>query len=255
VSKPNEVPFHGLFLPEDGLNADLEPEPILKIFVSRFESRGKVRVPQAFSPDELREPSDIFARFGGGSYELEARRHNGTIYAKRIVNFPGPSKDLVDPTAAETPAATLEPARPIPSGIDPMLAMMMQQQQDAAMRSQALILGLATAFAPVIAAMVSKGGEKAPGSSPAELITAIAAMATANKPPPPAPPTPLSEVLALQKAIDDNAARRVEGINDQARRNAPEESVGDTIKSIVEAAGPLLMALPTVAPALPKLGP
>ena len=254
MSKPADLAYHGLFLPEEGLNQDFEAEPIGKIYVKRFDAGGESRVPQWFSPDALREPSDIFTRWGGGSYEVVARRPDGSIYAKRLYTFPGAPKPLVDPAAAPASSAALEPSRAIPAGIDPMLAMMMQQQNDAAARSQALILGLATAFAPVVAALVA-GKKEEHGSSPAELITAIAAMAQANKPAPPAPPTPLSEVLTLNKIIREEANAQSNAAADQAKRNAPEESIGDTIKTVIEAAGPLLMALPSVAPVVPKLGP
>jgi len=254
LSPPNKPAYHGLFLPEDGLNSDFEPETIGKIFVQRFEAGGTVRVPQWFPPDALREPADLFARFGGGTYEAIARRPDGSIYAKRLYSFPGEPKALVDPsTTSPSTTHNAAPSAPPPAGLDPMIAMMMQNADAAAARSQAMILGLVTALAPVLAAVV--GGQKPNGSSPAELIAAMAQMQTANRPPPPPPPTPLSEVLAIQRAIDEAATVRTAAATAQARSLQPEESTADTIRAIAEAAGPLLLAFPQGAAALPKLTP
>jgi len=239
-----EIAFHGLFLPEDGLNPDFVAEPFAKIFVARYEKNGRVRVPQWFPPEALREPADLFARFGGGTYEVEARRVNGTVYAKRMFSFPGEAKALVDPTESYAPTPTAAPAAngssapATPPGLDPMFAMMMQMQA----RQQELMLGMFGTLGTVLAAAISGGGSK--GSSPAEIMQAMAAMQTATRPPAPPPPTPLAEVLGLQRAIEEAATSRTEAARATARSLAPEESTGETIRAIVEAAGPLLMALP-----------
>jgi hypothetical protein len=252
TTRPQEVPYHGLFLPDDGLNPEFEPEPFAKIFVARFEQSGKVRVPQWFPPEALREPSDLFVRFGGGTYEVEARRANGSIYAKRLYSFPGDPKALVDPTATPASAPQLAPApAPLPPGLDPMIAMMMQNADAAAARSQAMILGLVTALAPVLAAVV--GGQKPNGSSPAEMMQAFAALTQASKPPPAPPPTPLAEVLAVQRAIDDAAALRTSAATQQARSLQPEESTIDMIRAVAEVAGPLLMSGGAAGIPVPKL--
>jgi len=235
------VAYHGLFLPEDGLNDQFEPEPIGKIYVKRFDASGVTNVPQWFSPDGLREPADLFVRWGGGSYEVTARRPDGSIYAKRLYSFPGPPKAIVDPSAIEaTPTSNAAPTHAPPPGLDPMIAMLMQQSAEAAARSQAMILGLVTALAPVLAAVV--GGQKEKGSSPAEMMQAFAALTAANKPPPSAPPTPLAEVLNLQRAIDEAASLRTQAAAQTARALQPEESTADTIRAIAEVAAPLLMA-------------
>ena len=254
MTRPLDVPFHGLFLPDDGLNPDFEPEPFVKIFVARFEQSGKVRVPQWFPPEALREPSDLFLRFGGGTYEVEARRANGSIYAKRLYSFPGDPKALVDPTAGPAPTTSAPPLAPaaLPPGLDPMIAMLMQNADNAAARSQAMILGLVTALAPVLAAVVG-GAKPANGSSPAEMLQAFAALTQANKPPPAPPPTPLAEVLAVQKAIDEAAALRTSAATQQARSLQPEESTIDMIRAVAEVAGPLLMSGGGGALPIPKL--
>lgn len=246
TAKPTAA-FHGLFLPEDGLNQDFEPEPIGKIFVTRFESSGKVRVPRHFLPEELRAPEDVYARFGGGTYEVEARRQDGSIYAKRLVTFPGEPKALVDPsTTASAPAAPAAPLAVSHSGMDPTLAIVLQMSQ----QNSQMMMAMMQTLGSVMAAAIS--GNSSKGSSPAELLSAFAQVTAANKPPPPPPPTPLAEVLTMQDTLEKMAERRATAVADAAKASAPEESTAESVKSIVEAVGPLLMALPTgPAPKLP----
>lgn len=259
---PAEAPYHGLFLPEDGLNPDFSPEPIGRIYVRRFESTGAVNVPAWFSPDALREPADVFARWGGGSYEVVARRANGSIYAKRLLQLPGPSKAIADPTIADAPSAPSAPplpSAPTPTGLDPTLAIVLQMSQQ---QSQ-MMLGVFSTIGTIMAAAIGKPAANAPSSTPAEMMAAMAQMMTATRPPAPAAPTPLAEVLALQSAIDDAASARSTAAASIARSTVPEESTADTIRAIAEVAGPLLMSLPrpsvgavasTVAAIAPKLG-
>lgn len=249
--KPDAA-YHGLFLPEDGLNPDFEAEPIAKIFVTRYEHGGKMRVPRHFAPEELRELADVFQRFGGGTYELEARRADGTVYAKRMHTLPGEAKALVDPSAAgaSSHVGTVAAAPPAVTHTDPTLAMM-QMMMASQQENSRMMMGMFQVLGTVLAAAVAGGKHDGKESSPAEMIAAMAQLTTATRAPPPPPPTALSEVLAVQDAIEKVAERRTEAAQAAAKALAPppdEESIGDTLKGIVEAAGPLVMSLASAAP-------
>ena len=88
--------YHGLFLPEDGVSADdYEPEPIMQIEVTRRDPSGPKRIPRAFAPGEIPNHQALYDLFGGGVYELLARRSNGQTYAKRLITLAGAPKPIL----------------------------------------------------------------------------------------------------------------------------------------------------------------
>lgn len=99
---------HPLFTRRD---EDEEAPRVVHFHVKRFEKSGPVWCPMRFKGEEIRDLSELYDRFGGGSYELVAYNEKG-ISAKRLYTLPGPSKALVEGTAAETPAAAAAPFAP-----------------------------------------------------------------------------------------------------------------------------------------------
>jgi len=92
--KPTQTP-HQLFLPESDSDPHVYTEDIGQINVRRLEPGGYVQATRAFSPQELGDLQALHGLFGGGRYELFARRATGQIMRKVLVTLPGPSKPMI----------------------------------------------------------------------------------------------------------------------------------------------------------------
>ena len=149
--------------------------------------KKKVTLTNQWEPEELQTPADILEAVGGvgGTYELIGRGQKHQIIDRAMFTLKGP-KDHAPPAPAQAqaqpatpPAVTMAPAPTmqaqgiiIPSNMDPnvamVISMMAMQNQNAQFNAQnqtAMITGLATAFAPVIGAAMSRPGMAgAPGS-------------------------------------------------------------------------------------------
>lgn len=137
------APAHPLFPPLD----DAKDPPVFeRIGVSRLESRGPVWVPRSFAPEEIQDLDDLYARFGGGTYELVARAAaTQRIVARRVYTIPGKSKPLDGEPAAEAAAPTPVPQFVAPSDRNEdrflaLITLMMQQQA----QSQQMMMQLIT---------------------------------------------------------------------------------------------------------------
>lgn len=238
-----KLEFHPLFLPDENSPEDFAPGAIAYIWISRWEKGGKIRVPQRFKPEQLRDLTDITSRFGGGDYELEARVAEGQIYAKRQYSLPGVPKALA-PDEAETSAAMVPSSSPAaaPSSMDPMIAIVLEMGR----QNQALMLGMFNSIASVAAAVLARPvpapPAPPPSSSPAEMMSAVASLVGATRPPAPPPPTPMSEVLGIMNAVDKAAEQRTEAARAAAKDLEPGESTADVVKAVSEAAMPLIAA-------------
>jgi hypothetical protein len=96
------LPYHELFeLPEGTPPEDFQPiaPNDIKISVTRYDPDGPTRAHRKFTGSEIRSLETLHAMFGRGFYELEARRLDGTFYARRNYKIEGdPSKPLNPPT-------------------------------------------------------------------------------------------------------------------------------------------------------------
>ncbi len=256
------VRFHPLFEPEDGVSSeDFAPEPFAAILVARLETSGRVRVPRRFSPDELPDLDAVFARFGGGVYELEARRADGTIYARRMRTLPGASKALVDSsTVPDAPAAAAAPTSPeraplvaggvdgsplgmLAGRVDPMVLLLLhmsdQQSRNNATMMQTIVAALAGRPVP----------PPPPGPDLAGILTGIGSIVGAMKP---AAPSPVGEVLQIQKLIREEATAQSDAATRIADARAPEADTAETVAKVVHTVAPLLSLLPK-APGVPPV--
>ena len=278
---PNGVPgsdhgqkFHELFGPEDGVSPpDYRPEPIKSIFVTRFDTTGPVQALRPFSPVELTGNASIIQRFGGGTYLLTARREDGTIYTKRQITLPGPSKSMTgddQPAQAQpgvAPAANGAPALPptvVPGMMsgDPMqflLAFMMQQnaQQQQQQLAQMTMLGQV-----MVAAISGKGSDAGEAAKlVAETMKSTIEMMKASIPPPAPQAVPLSPVSAVKEMLE--VARMINPPpKPPPAPPALEERASDVIKALAEGIGPFVQmavsasgAAKALAPAAPIAGP
>jgi len=239
--------FHTLFAPIDGVSSpDYMPEPIAKIFVTRFESRGQVQALRPFRPEELQDNSSVHARFGGGTYELVARREDGTIYAKRLITLEGEPKSMNgEPMPAPNAAQPNVGGVPLPSpppqtgGENTMMSFMMQTN-----------ITMMTMLGNVMVAMVSgaKNDAAAQAAAMGESMKATievmkSAMPVAPPPPPQASPVAmLKEVLEVQKLIQPQAP---------PPPKPKEETTSDIIAALGGALGPFMQLAAGAAQAAP----
>lgn len=228
--------FHTLFAPIDGVSSpDYEPEPIAKIFVTRFESRGQVQALRPFRPEELQDNASVYARFGGGTYELVARREDGTIYAKRLITLEGDPKSMNgEPVqAAAAPGAPTVggvplPNPPAPAGGDTMLHYMMQTN-----------ITMMTMLGNVMVAMVSGGKSDAAAQAAAmgETMKATIEVMKGAMPAPQAPAPQASPVAQLKELLE------VQNLIKPAPPPPPkpkEETTSDIISALGGALGPFM---------------
>lgn len=95
---------HNLFLSLSGDDDDESEGPeIHLLYVRRKESIGWLYIPGEFTPDELPDIGTLYARFGGGSYEIIARNSRGQITARQIWELAGAPLPLV-PAPPSVPA-------------------------------------------------------------------------------------------------------------------------------------------------------
>ena len=242
---PPKLEFHPLFLPDENSPEDFKPGHIVSIFLYRWERGGRIRIPQRFKPEQLREYTDITTRYGGGDYEIEARVEGGAIYSRRQVSLPGAPKALApdeETSATSTAIAPSSTPSPALSTMDPMLAIVLEMGR----QNQVMMLGMFNSIASVAAAVLGRPAPPppapAPSSSPAEMMSAVASLVGATRPAAPPPPTPMSEVLGVMNAIDKAAEQRTQAARDAARDLEPGESTADVVKAVSEAAMPLLAA-------------
>jgi len=141
--------YHPLFSPEEG-DSDFEPEAFARIEVKRLECNGPLRNVEKsgtrcmrfFRPEELEAPEQFQREFGGGSYEVGARRADGTYYKQRWIQAPGDSKVMPGTETGAVFAPTAGPTAgangvPMPPGIDPNMAYWMQMQELQRQRDEA----------------------------------------------------------------------------------------------------------------------
>lgn len=122
--------FHGLF-------PDAHTSEIGWIEVRRVEAGRFISSPAKWDPRELESIEELGAIYGGGDYELFAKRPNGQVLTRSKVVLPGPPRSL-DPRSpgaavAAVPApqqhATPVAQAPIDGGMTQMFFQMMMQQQ------------------------------------------------------------------------------------------------------------------------------
>ena len=230
--------YHGLFLPEDGVSADdYEPEPIMQIEVTRRDPSGPKRIPRAFAPGEIPNHQALYDLFGGGVYELLARRSNGQTYAKRLITLAGAPKpilalDLEQPSPiATTPHAYQQPPQQQQGGLteSAMFSLLIANMQES-QRAMASVM---------VAAMTAQGSR---GESAADTMkTLLPLLAPLMQPHPPAAPssTPLREVLEVSKLIREEARSQSEA-RERATPATPDDTAGQ-IRGIIEAVAPVIL--------------
>lgn len=230
--------YHGLFLPEDGVSADdYEPEPIMQIEVTRRDPSGPKRIPRAFAPGEIPNHQALYDLFGGGVYELLARRSNGQTYAKRLITLAGASKPILALDLEQSSQITTTPHA---------YQQAPQQQQGGLTESAMFSLLIANmqesqrAMASVmVAAMSAQAGR---GESAADTMkTLLPLLAPLMQPHPPAAPssTPLREVLEVSKLIREEARSQSEA-RLAATPPTPDDTAGQ-IRGIIEAVAPVIL--------------
>ena len=226
----SERAFHPLFMPEPGISApDFKPEPIWGIFVVRFEATGPVHALRRYLPTELVGHESIYAIFGGGSYELTARKEGGSIYAKRQFTLPGDSKPMVPQETAKqnAPAQAPQPqmAPPIQHA-DPTVAMLGLIMP--------MITGMMTTMGTVMAAAISGRSESASDVSKtiAESMRSGAEVFSKMMP---APQPPQDPFLAAKNALEFVKLARDAG--QQPKPLTPKETTSDIIGAISGAVG------------------
>lgn len=201
--------YHPLFLPLDGQEEEFKPEEFRAIVVYRID-RGSVRVNKgSYTPAELLSEADIFARFGGGQYELVARRPNGTVYARRPYMFDGPPRDVVQPAQGAPQTAPTQALAPAVSGdrelalitlfmqimqkssddTKQLLAAMMQSQQQSSAQSQQMMIALLSS-------------QQNAGASSTQAMSSVLGQVLSTKLQPGADPVAMAtKVIELSKAV------------------------------------------------------
>jgi hypothetical protein len=120
-------------------------DPIAWINVTRLEGGGYVYAPQKFEPDALQDLQDLADRFGGGAYELIAKRANGTVRDRQRYRLPGASLPLTGDAPQPSPAPAFTP--PAAGGGDRSeLLAMMQMFMQANMQNTQLTMQMVTAL-------------------------------------------------------------------------------------------------------------
>jgi hypothetical protein len=196
---------HTLFPPPDG--SDAAPEAFAQIHVTRLETAGPVGALQWFAPNELEDLSAIAARFGGGVYELVARRADGTVYRRiRTPKVPGPMKSM---GGEEIPPANPPPVAGAPgTPSDPMHVMMgmfqwmAQQQQTAHQQMVQMMFQQQSQAQAQLTAMITamQGGKTDVGA----LVSSVAEVFKQAQPPAQPMQNPLDQargVVELAKSL------------------------------------------------------
>jgi hypothetical protein len=186
TSKSELPPYHELFELEEGKTPKEFPPPqnfsAVKMWVKRFGPNGHEECPRPWLLSEIPDRATFYDIFGGGRYEIEGRRLDGTFYARRTLMLVGDPKPLVPKSAQETAPPAAPPAAPggfsIPgmggmgdafamaSG-NPMalLILIMMQNADRAEQRAERQAQMSIENMKVIASMF--GGQNRPGTDPA----------------------------------------------------------------------------------------
>jgi hypothetical protein len=181
---------HPLFNFEDPDDTEKRKRNIAYINIMACEpGKKKITLTNQWEPEELQTPADVLEAVGGvyGTYELIGRGTKHQIMDRQMISLGAPKGHVPPPPPAPAqppppPVVTMAQAPTmqasgiiIPSTMDPnvamVISMMAMQNQNAQFNAQnqtAMITGLATAFAPVIGAALSRPGVAgAPGSQQA----------------------------------------------------------------------------------------
>ena len=257
--------FHPLFPKEPESPDDYEPEEFARIKVIRMAAygplakfeRGTVTVPRMYTPEELDSLERFYELFGGGSYEIRAQRDNGQFYTRRTLVLAGDSKSLVPdlgnvngPGIAATSMG--EGSSGVPSGLDPMTAMLFQMMMKSEERAlaqaaedrraqaardatnQQTLATIITAVAGIAGSWIASSGNK---ENVLDSVRALAELTRANQPPAP----PVSASAAIKETLETSRLIR-EAAASQSQA-APEESASSIIKSVGEVAAPFVMKM------------
>lgn len=143
---PEGAECHGLFLPETERDKPISVNAIGRISVKRIHPFEET-APSTFGPNDLRSPADLQERWGGGVYQVTARRHDGTILpgAHRRHTMQGKAFAFAAGARERAEAADAATADPMGMGknVDPTIAIMlatlerMSSQQNAVMERMA----------------------------------------------------------------------------------------------------------------------
>jgi hypothetical protein len=225
----SEKSFHPLFMPEPGISSpDFKPEPIWRIFVTRLEAMGPVQALRGYLATELTGNESIYAHFGGGTYDLTARREGGSIYAKRQFTIPGDPKPMVAiPERKEQPPQALAPVQaPVQQHTDPALAMFGLIMP--------MMTGMMTTMGTVMAAAISgKSESSAEISRTISESMRVGAEAMAKMIPPPAPQQ--SPFQAGKEALE--FAKLARDLGAQPKPTPPKETTSEIIGAVAGAVG------------------
>jgi hypothetical protein len=123
-----EADLHPLFA-----DHELSNEEIGFLEVRRFQGGRYLLAPRKFAPDEIDSPETLHANFGGGDYEVIAKRHNGRVCGRVKLSLDGAPRSL-DPLMQDAEVPRVATPVAAPSGdsgsmLPLMMQMMMAQQQ------------------------------------------------------------------------------------------------------------------------------
>jgi hypothetical protein len=244
--KPPPLPYHELFeLPEGTSPEDFQPiaPGDIKIGVTRYDTDGATRAHRKYSGAELTNLERLHAMFGRGYYELEARRVDGTFYARRTFKIEGdPPRPLNPPTdhqANGLPAVPIVPGMPQPATLAPadagaftggpfqmmmvmmqnLFGMMMAQQQNSTTLLAAVLGKQQQGTDPAVAAALASVTE----------LAKTRLEVTASQSTPSTPATPEQEIARMQAMID---------LAKKLSPTTPPETITQQIKELWPIVGP-----------------
>lgn len=150
---PEGAECHGLFLPESEKDNPVAAEVIGRISVKRIHPWDETAL-STYGPTELRSPADLAERWGGGVYQVVARRSDGTILpgATRRVTLNGKAYPFAPGAREKVEAAEAASAHPVvvapaaPTTADPTVVLMlatlerMAKDADAARKETSAVL-------------------------------------------------------------------------------------------------------------------
>jgi hypothetical protein len=154
------VKDHPLFDPSDAPKRDLH-----FIVVQRLQSGTWITSPAPHTVDDFPNLAALQATYGGGKYRLFARdAANAKITARKDWDLPGPPLPFPGEAPTATPGA---PAPATPAGLDPVIALMLQQSQKSEERSMQfmqMMMNMQNQNAQQVAAMMAAQAEAAAAS-------------------------------------------------------------------------------------------
>ena len=266
-----ENDYHPLFTPTPTSKPDYRPELFHRIRVFRLTAAGPKQIPVEYLPEQLPNAEVFCQLLGGGTFELWAiKLPSQQVYTRRTVTFDAPAK--APPSAAVmTAGAAVDSTTPtnpmLPPGVPPEMAFYWMQQQaeraeekarlreerereerrrereeTARREDRASMLSLAGTVLGAVIPLLA--GHK---DSASDLIKAHAELMKAAQPPTAQKDaaTVMRETLELGEMIDKRA--------EKMRPAAPEESVSETVSTILGAAVPMIQMLQAAKPAAAAL--